>query len=102
MLFVLLIIQDLRLVLNLSQRLLPHLPANLPRREHMSLAEYILHLFQRPPNGFRVHEEDVDESRKVEGAKDEVGFPRNVAQSGGNGKREGGVEGPVGCLEGCR
>ena len=85
----------LRLLNNLSKRLLPNVLPNLPRRKRMSLLKDFLDFFQRSTDSFREHEKDVDEGREVKGSEYEVCLPRNGVESRRNGKGECGVKCPV-------
>jgi len=58
----------------------------------MALLENFFNLFERSPDCFWIHEEDVDESSKVEGSENEVGFPRNSVKPRRDGVCKGKVE----------
>ena len=64
----------------------------------MTLLEDFFNLFERSSDCFWIHEENVDESSKVEGSKNEVGFPRNTVKPRRDGVCKSKVEKPVGRL----
>ena len=69
---------------NLLERLPSYISVDLPGREDMSLVKDVFYLFQCPTRGLGETEEDVNERRKVERPKDEVGLPSDVGETGGN------------------
>ena len=81
---------------HIPNRLLSHLPINLPSRKDMPLGKDLLDLFQRPLRGLREAEKDMNAGGKVERAKDEVGFVGDGGETGRDGPGEGKVEEPVG------
>lgn len=83
---------------NFFHSLLPNIPADAPGGKYMSLLEDFFHFFEGTTDGFGEHEEDMNESGKVESAEDEVGLPCNGTQTGGYSISETEVEEPVGGL----
>jgi len=64
----------------------------------MTLLEDFFNFFERSSNCFWIHEENVDKGSKVEGSKNEVGFPRNTVKPRRDGVCKSKVEKPVGRL----
>ena len=90
--------QVFRLLDDLSKRLFPDVLANLPCSESVALLEDLLDFLKRAADGFREHEEDVDEGGGVEGAEDEVCLPSDAVETRGNSEGESTVKCPVGGL----
>ena len=74
--------------------LLPNITLNHPGGEGVSLGEYIFNLLQRPPSGLGKTEEHVDERGKVEGSEDEIGLPRDVGETRGDGPSQSEIKHP--------
>jgi hypothetical protein len=83
---------------NFFHGLLANIPADLPGSKYVPLLEDFFHFFKRTTDGFREHEEDMNECREVESTENEVGLPCNGAQAGGYCVSETEVEEPVGGL----
>ena len=64
----------------------------------MTLLEDFFNLLKRSSDGFWVHEEDMDESSKIERSKYEVSFPCDFVKARRDGVCESKVEKPVSCL----
>ena len=60
----------------------------------MSLGEHIFNLLQCPPSGLGETEEHVDECGKVESSEDEIGLPRDVGETRGDGPSQSEIKHP--------